>query len=233
MTTLNSATMTFLADLAANNRREWFAAQRDRYDAARLDVQQFAAAVLEEVLCIDPLIPPQLKGSQCVMRLFRDTRFAKDKAPYKTNFGIGISRFGSKLVEPGYYVHIAPDACFIAAGWWMPPADGLKAIRMAIAARGDVLQGVLAAPAYQQHFAGFDDYAVLKTMPRGFAKDHPHAELLRLKSFTCSQPLPPDAYQQPDCIARIPSAFAAARPMLDFLRGALGEAGYAPGKGER
>ncbi|WP_028455672.1 DUF2461 domain-containing protein [Chitinilyticum litopenaei] len=218
MTALAASSIDFLAELAANNNKEWFASQRERYEAAKADVVRFAGAVLDEITAFDACIPPELPAKQCVLRLHRDVRFSKNKLPYKSNFGIGISRFGSKFVEPGYYVHIAPNECFIGGGWWCPAPAALHAIRQTVAEQGERLQRLIAEPDFLAAFGGLDTGEALKTAPKGYAKDHPRIALLKLKSFTASRPLPPGFYCQADAAQQIGRQFAALRPLIDFLR---------------
>ncbi|WP_051279199.1 DUF2461 domain-containing protein [Chitinilyticum aquatile] len=232
MTALSAASLDFLADLAANNNKEWFAGQRDRYEAAKADVVRFAGGVLDEVMAFDPRIPVSLQARKCVLRLHRDVRFSRNKLPYKTNFGIGISRFGSKFVEPGYYVHIAPQGCFIGGGWWCPEAAALKAIRATVAEQGDELQRIVTAPGFVAAFGGLDREEVLKTAPKGYAKDHPQIELLKLKSYTASQPVPADYYLRPDAARLVGQHLAALQPLVEFLRRAApAPASIQPGLG--
>lgn len=218
MSKLDKTTLDFLAALAENNNKEWFAGQRERYEAAKADAVRFAGAVLDEVMAFDPRIPVSLQAKKCVLRLHRDVRFSNNKLPYKTNFGIGISRFGSKFVEPGYYVHIAPQGCFIGGGWWCPEVAALKAIREAVAGQGDELQRIVSAPGFVAAFGGLDREEVLKTAPKGYAKDHPQIELLRLKSFTASQPVPPDYFLRPDAARLVGRQLSALQPLVEFLR---------------
>src|ERR1700748_718178 len=125
-------TFDFLKELVENNNREWFQANKDLYEAARANVIEFTDAWLKLMHKIDPSIDDNLDAKKCVMRIYRDIRFRKDKTPYKNNFGISIPTKGLKLGRTEYYLQIAPGNSFIAGGYWMPEAGHLKAIRQEI-----------------------------------------------------------------------------------------------------
>src|ERR1700744_3941026 len=176
-------TFDFLADLVANNDREWFAANKNRYDTARGNVVEFADALLLELRKVEPEMSPELDGKKCVMRIYRDIRFSKNKAPYKNNFGISLPVSGAKLGGAEYYFQIQPGKSFIAGGYWMPEADHLKKIRQEIDYNAADLKAVIDAPEFIQLFGKFRDQDKLKTVPRDYSADNENIELLKLKSF--------------------------------------------------
>jgi len=95
-------------------------ANKDRYEAARENVIDFTAGWLKKMRVIDSSIDESLDARKCVMRIYRDIRFRKDKTPYKDNFGISIPTRGLKLGRAEYYLQISPGNSFIAGGYWMP-----------------------------------------------------------------------------------------------------------------
>src|SRR6266513_861307 len=118
-------TLQFLRDIAKHNDRAWFAANKDRYEEhVKAPAEQFAGEVATK-LGMEPH----------VMRIYRDTRFSKDKSPYKTNIGLGFHKGAGKVTEgaPGYYLHIQPGESFAGVGMWQPDAPALASIREAIA----------------------------------------------------------------------------------------------------
>ena len=129
---INPQTFDFLKQLILNNNREWFQANKERYEAARDNVIDFTAAWLKLMHKIDPNIDDTLDAKKCVMRIYRDIRFSKNKTPYKNNFGISIPTKGLKAGRAEYYLQISPGNSFIAGGYWMPEKDHLKAIRQEI-----------------------------------------------------------------------------------------------------
>ncbi|MEQ1827835.1 MAG: DUF2461 domain-containing protein [Pirellula sp.] len=213
---------TFLRELKANNDREWFAENKTRYEA---DV--FAPA-LEFVTQMKPHVaklsryllaePKRVGGS--IMRVYRDTRFAKDKTPYKTNVGIHFRHsIGGDVHAPGLYVHLEPDACFLAAGIWMPPADALQAIRTAIVEHPADWKKASANKSFLSRYKL--DGESLKTAPRGIDPSHPAIADLRRKSFAGVTPISDKEFLQPDALERIAIAFADAKPLMKFLCDAL------------
>ena len=121
-------TFDFLKDLIENNNREWFQANKERYEAARENVIEFTDEWLKLMRKVDPNIDDTLDAKKCVMRIYRDIRFRKDKTPYKNNFGVSIPTKGRKLGGAEYYLQISPGNSFIAGGYWMPESAHLKAI---------------------------------------------------------------------------------------------------------
>lgn len=113
-------TFEFLKDLAENNNREWFQANKGRYDLARENVIEFTSQLIKQLQKIDFKVDSELDAKRCVMRIYRDIRFSKDKTPYKNNFGVSIPSGGTKLGRTEYFLHIAPGNCFMAGGYWMP-----------------------------------------------------------------------------------------------------------------
>ena len=132
----NTETLGFLEELAANNDREWFKDNKSRYEELVLDVAlRFIDSMQTPLQGIAPhftAIPTRVGGS--LMRVYRDTRFSKNKLPYKTNIGIQFRLEDAGDVHaPGYYIHIEPNQCFLAGGMWHPESSALRAVREAIA----------------------------------------------------------------------------------------------------
>jgi uncharacterized protein (TIGR02453 family) len=175
------ALFAFLRELAANNHRDWFTANKPRYVA---EVQEPALAFVEDVGHRLPEVsrhfvadPRPIGGS--VFRIYRDVRFAKDKTPYKTQVGIQFRHARSRDVHaPGFYLNLEPDRVFMACGIWHPDRDTLHAIRTAIAAKPQRWTNVV---------EGLEDFRLggesLKRPPAGFDRDHPLIEELKRKDF--------------------------------------------------
>ncbi len=218
---LRSDTFDFLEQLAVNNNREWFQAHKDQHDSARENVLGFIGDVITGLAKIDVTIPTDLNPKDCVMRIYRDVRFSKDKTPYKTNFGAGISPNGKNFNGPGYYLHISPEQSFIAGGCWMPATDHLKAIRQEIDYNSSDFQSILDDKLFKGYFGKLDNEAALKTAPKGYSPDHPNIEYLKLKSFTVSQEITKEELLKTDAAKRIVEGFTALHPFIVFLRNAI------------
>lgn len=218
---IKAETFNFLSDVAANNNREWFALNKHRHDEARLNVLQFTSDVIKGLAEVDRLIPSDLDPKDCVMRIYRDIRFSLDKTPYKSNFGVGISPNGKNFNGPGYYLHISPDECFVAAGCWMPEKDHLKLIRQEIDYNGTDFKQALQKLDFPKTKGKLDTEYKLKTAPKGYATDHPEIEYLKLKSFTVTIPLQSLDLKKPQALKNVVNGFSSFYPFVAFLRNAI------------
>jgi len=218
---INSATFDFLKDLAANNNRDWFIANKLRHDDARRNVLEFAGNLIAKLSKIDAIVSSDLDPKNCVMRIYRDVRFSKDKTPYKTNFGAGFSENGKNFKGAGYYLHIHPEQSFLAGGCWMPEADILKAIRQEIDYNGSDFHEIVDNKAFKQYFGALDSEYKLKTLPKGYHPDHPDLEYLKLKSFTFSHPLNRSALAGSNALDEVYNGFIRLYPFIAFLRNAV------------
>ncbi len=218
---INSATFDFLKDLAANNNRDWFIENKLRHDEARKNVLEFAGNLISKLSKIDTALTSDLDPKNCVMRIYRDVRFSKNKTPYKTNFGAGFSENGKNFKSAGYYLHIHPEHSFLAGGCWMPEADILKAIRQEIDYNGADFHSIIDNKAFKQYFGSLDPEYTLKTPPKGYNADHPDIEYLKLKSFTFSHPLSRKELTSPNAVDAVCDGFIRLYPFIAFLRNAV------------
>ena len=180
---IQSQTFDFLKELVNNNNREWFQANKERYDKARENVIEFTAILIDKLHKVDPTVSADLDPKKCVMRIYRDIRFSKNKTPYKNNFGVSLPTLSSKLGGVEYYLQIQPGQSFIAGGYWMPEAEHLKAIRQEIDYNADDLKKVVDDKEFIKLFGEFRKQDQLKTTPKGYEADNGNIDLLRLKSF--------------------------------------------------
>ena len=213
------AVLEFLRQLTLNNNKAWFDAHRERYKHLRASVVTLAhevhAGLLEHdsglVLC-DP--------AKAVFRINRDVRFSQNKQPYKTNMGFWLSPGAKSAVAAGYYVHLDPQGSFIAAGIYMPPADALEKVRREIYYRGADLDQLLNATPIKKSFGMLEDHR-LKTVPRGYDKEHPYMDYLRQKSFVLVQALENEALKQDRFGHYLAKQLAPAVPLVKFINEAL------------
>jgi uncharacterized protein (TIGR02453 family) len=219
---ISPETFKFLSDLARNNNREWFQDNKPRYDAAQQNVIDFAAGLIKELSKIDAGINPDMDPKKCVLRIYRDVRFSLDKTPYKTNMSIGRLRTGNAKEGIGYFVQIEPEASFIAGGYWMPPADHLKAIRQEIDYNAAELKRIVEAPAYVKLFGNFlHQEDKLKTIPKGYEADNANIELLKLKSFIAVHDLQDKELSRPDAVKHVAEICSEIYPLNEFLNKAI------------
>jgi len=181
--------LDFLKDLKANNNREWFQANKDRYNQARLLFESFINELIPLIREIDPLID-MITAKDCVFRIYRDVRFSADKAPYKPNMGAYIARGGKSSVMAGYYVHFEPGSSFLAGGLYMPPPETLKKIRDEIYYQADEFKKIVYNKVFVDCFGKIDDPGKMKNPPKGFSKEFPDIELLKFRTYAVMHNVP-------------------------------------------
>jgi len=216
-------TFTFLATLAENNEREWFTEhQQDYEDFVRAPALNFIRDMSDEMPAISRhFLAQSKKVGGSLMRVYRDTRFSKDKTPYKTNIGIQFRHeVGKDIHAPGYYLHISPSECFLGIGLWHPDADALFKIREAIVQKSDAWLAARDDQTFRKHFTLEGDS--LTNAPRGFAKDHPLVEDLKRKDFICLAPLSEAMVTSKNLRPQVVERFRQGAPYMEFLCKALG-----------
>jgi uncharacterized protein (TIGR02453 family) len=186
---METTIIDFLKELEKNNNREWFQANKAWYEEGKKEFEDFINSLIPAVAKYDDSIK-FLTAKDCIWRIYRDVRFAKDKSPYKTNFGAFMAKGGKKNHGPGYYFHIQPGDCFLTGGVWMPESEVTKKIRKEIYYNYDEFTGILNAKEFKKYFNGIDEWDRQKLPPRDFPKDFPGMNLLLNKSFTVSHALP-------------------------------------------
>lgn len=217
-----SATFAFLEDLAANNRREWFEANKQRYEAlVREPALDFIEAMEAPLEKFAPHFRAEArKAGGSLMRVFRDTRFSRDKTPYKTNIGIHFRHtLGKDVHAPGFYVHIAPDACFLGAGCWHPESDALGRMRDLIAREPEQWFAVRDDKQFRSRWELAGDS--LSRPPRGYASDHPALEDLKRKDYIALMPLLPQEVAGSGLVELASQGFAETAAFMGFLCRAL------------
>lgn len=214
-------TFDFLAELADNNNREWFMDNKARHDAARQNVIDLAAELIQQLHKVDSAVYPDLDPKKCVLRIYRDIRFSKNKTPYKNNFGISLPTTGIKAGGAEYYFQVQPGKSFIAGGYWMPEAPHLKAIRQEIDYNGKDLTAIIDDPGFVKLFGDFREQEKLKTLPKGYTEDNEHIDLLKLKSFIVWHQLKDKELAKPGIVNKIAGVCEKIQPLNVFLRNAI------------
>jgi uncharacterized protein (TIGR02453 family) len=210
--------LKFLKDLKKNNDRSWFEKNKPRYLDAKQGFEDFVSALLVEMTKFDAKLAG-LDPKKLPFRIYRDVRFSKDKSPYKINMGAGFSPNGKLVQEPGYYIHIEPgNKSFVAGGIYMPDAANLAKVRQEIDYNAAGLNKIMKEKAFKKIFDGFDEFDKLKTMPKGYPKDHPHIELLKLKSFIVTHTYSDNEVLDKKFVKTIAGHAKAIRPLVDFIR---------------
>jgi len=224
-------TFKFLRGLKRNNDREWFEARRTIYETA---LRAPSLALADELTAAMATFAPDhmRPANKVVMRIYRDTRFSKNKLPYKTHVSAWWARHGmEKTSGGGFYLQISPAEIMVAAGVYMPEREQLLAIRRWMSAHHQDYRA-LTARLLRSKTLGFTsiDAQPLTRMPKGFAPDDPADELLRAQSWGLHATLPASLALQPSLATEILKRFKAATPLIDLLNNAILEAAPAPAR---
>ena len=212
--------LKFLKDLSKHNDRDWFEKNKHRYLNAKETHEQLIGDVLKELARLDGALG-NLEPKKLIFRIYRDVRFSKDKRPYKTNMGAGFSPNGKLVEEPGYYLHIEPGKSFVAGGIYMPNAENLAKIRQEIDYNTDAFNKIANAKKFRSLFKSFDDSDKLKTAPKGYPKDHPMIEVLKLKSIIVSKDLSDKEVLDKKLAKKVAEYCREIKPLNDFIKNAL------------
>jgi uncharacterized protein (TIGR02453 family) len=223
------AALTFLRSLRRHNDREWFARNRETYES---ELRGPLAALAEEMDVRLATMAPEIVGDpkRSLFRIHRDVRFSADKSPYKTHVACWFHHVdagrGVGTAAPhggaGFYFHMEATRASLGGGIWMPPRPTLQRIREAIDDDPRPLMKILREPTVRRRFGGLAEENMLTRMPRGYAVDHPAAELLRHQSYTLGREIAQrDLFSArlPDLLAR---DYERLLPLVRWLNGALG-----------
>ncbi|MBI3136670.1 MAG: DUF2461 domain-containing protein [Bacteroidetes bacterium] len=214
---LDKSVFDFLKKLKKNNGRDWFNAHKEAYVQQHEKMILFADSLLKEMNKHDHI--ETATGKKSLHRIYRDIRFSSDKTPYNTHFGGSFKRATAAL-RGGYYYHIEPGASFAGGGFWGPSPEDLKRIREDIALNGDELKAVLNSKKFKAGFGKLWGEA-LKTAPKGFDKEHPHMDLIKMKQFLISKSFTDEEVLAPDFHKKLSNTFKEMRPFFDYMSVAL------------
>jgi uncharacterized protein (TIGR02453 family) len=209
----------FLTELAENNNRPWFAHNKPRYDILREEFEVFVAEVGICVRKFDKDLPP-FEPKKAMYRIYRDVRFSKNKAPYKTNFSavIGV-RNRTDRAHPANYFQLNHDGTLhIAAGLYLPAPDVLKKIRESIAANPAAIGKVIKNKKFVAAFGGLSEHERLTRPPKGYAADLPQIEHIKNRHFFSETSFSIKKRAAKDLPAEIAKYFEAARPLTNWIR---------------
>lgn len=209
----------FLKGLSQNNNKAWFEAHREQYQKARGEFETLVDSLIPMARTIDADIGA-LTVKECVFRIFRDARFAKDKSPYKSNFGAYIVKGGRKSPFAGFYIHLEPGKSFVGGGVYMPEAKELLGIRRAIFERVDAFKKIIGDSEFKKHFPELFGEK-LKNPPRDFPKDFADIELLKHKHFAVAHSVEDAFWGDEHLLASLHRLFMVQYPFNRFLNKAI------------
>lgn len=215
--------LTFLDELKANNNKQWFQANKPRYQSSVVKpMVGFIESLSPELANIsDCFIADARPHGGSMFRIYRDTRFAKDKTPYKEHIACQFRHMAGKDAHaPGYYLHIASNEVLIGGGIWLPPTPVLNKIRNTIMDNPEQWTRIKTHKSFQRLFAGIEGDQ-LKRPPRGFPKEHVHMEDLKRKSYFVMFRCQPMDVTRPDFLSLVVNVYREMTPFMQFLSFAL------------
>lgn len=216
---INPETLNFLSTLEINNNREWFNENKQLYLQAKENVENVVNEIISGVSEFDESVE-RLEAKNCIFRIYKDTRFSKDKTPYKTNIGASLVEKGPKtLNHAGYYVHLEPGKSFLAGGVYMTESKNLKAIRERISSEGDNFLKILNKKSFKDNLELRGDRLV--KVPQGFDKENPMGDYLKFKQFTVFHSLSDEDVLNKDFVKNTVKIFKEIYPFNQFLNDAI------------
>ncbi|KMQ64293.1 hypothetical protein ACM46_08340 [Chryseobacterium angstadtii] len=213
--TISPKTFEFLKVLTENNNREWFTENKSFYTESQENVISFLDSLIKEMAGFDEELG-KLDGKKALFRIYRDTRFSKDKIPYKTNFGASLG-MGKGSQKGGYYLHMEPGKSFLAGGIYMPESSVLKEVRKEISLYGEDFLKIINNKDFKKHFPELDQDDKLKKIPQGFEKEDPMGEYLKLKNFIVVYSLKDEEVMDKNAVKNLTKIFKLMKPFNDFL----------------
>lgn len=210
--------LDFLSELSEHNDRTWFEANRDRYKQVKKRMDEVAAEFIEAVAAFDPAVEG-VQVKDATYRIYRDTRFSKDKSPYKTWFGVYVCPRGKKSGFSGYYMHVEPDQnhYMLCTGAYCPTAGEIKSVREEIMTEGDAfVESIEAATGFEVDWS-----SALKRMPQGWSAEDQHSEYYRLRNFLLVKLVNKEYFLRPDAIQQAAKDMQCTRPFNDTLNRAI------------
>lgn len=212
---VSSKVFDFLKLIEKNNNREWFNDNKNIFTEAQSDFQDFTEELITEMGKFDEHIL-KIDAKKSLLRIYRDTRFSKDKTPYKTYFGasLGMGKMNSKA---GFYLHVEPGKSFLGSGIYLPDSPILKEIRKEISVFKDDFLTSIEDQDFKKYYGALDQEHKLKNVPQGFEKENPMGEFLKLKSFIGVHNMTNKDLMEKNAVKNISKIFEAAKPLNNFL----------------
>lgn len=213
--------ISYLKKLEKNNNKLWFESNRSQYTQVRANFENFVAEILKKLSAIIPEYE-NIAAKNCLFRINRDVRFSKNKQPYKNNMSAYFNPMGKKATGAGFYVHIQPEASFIAGGIWEPASPELAKIRQEIDYNLKEFKEVLSQSSFKKTFPnGLQKNESLVRAPKGYEEDNPAIQFLKLKSFVVYKAFEDSEITDKKFIQEIIAGFKALQPLNLFLDQAL------------
>ena len=214
------ALIDFLRGLEQNNNRPWFAWNKPAYDVLREEFEALVRDIAAKVAKFDRALGP-VDPKKAMFRIYRDTRFSKDRTPYKTHFSAAIRDRAKRGLEPGYYFHIDHQGTLLVGGGiYRPEPEILSRVRHYIAAKPQTLTRLLRNPRFRKTYDGLVQEDALARPPRGFSADTPHIETIKLRHFFGMVEIDLNRRAPKDLAGEIAAHFRDLLPLMEWLRAA-------------
>ncbi|MDG1717078.1 MAG: DUF2461 domain-containing protein [Saprospiraceae bacterium] len=213
-THIEKSTLKFLKDLAKNNDRVWFKANKNECDYALANMKGLIESIEAELNKVDMI------EKKKVFRIYRDVRFSKDKTPYKDHLGGSFTR-ATAARRGGYFLGIQPgNKSIIAGGFWNPESTDLKRVREELALDPSDFREIINAKKFKDLFGQLEGQT-LKNIPRGFDKESPARDLLRMKQYLCYRPVSDKEVIEPDFLKKVVDTYKGMLPFFNFMSSVL------------
>lgn len=220
---LHPKTLQFLTKLKKNNSREWFNAQRADYETAKENFTELVNQILSQAGKFDQDIAV-LTYKDCIFRINRDVRFSKNKDPYKTNMAAYFVKGGKKSWLAGYYFHCEPGGkSFIGGGLYGGEPDQIKKVRQEIDYNWEDFKAILNNKKFKKTFGDLSRQEGMSLVrePKGYDKDNPAIDYIKLKNFIVSVPVTDEELTEKQLVKKIINCFATMQPLMQFLNRAM------------
>ena len=213
-THIEKSTLKFLKELAKNNDRVWFKAHKDEYDVALANMKDLIESIEAELNKVDMIEKTK------VFRIYRDVRFSKDKTPYKDHLGGSFTR-ATAARRGGYFLGIQPgNKSMIAGGFWNPESKDLKRVREELALDASEFRKIINAKKFKELFSQLEGQE-LKNIPRGFDKESPAGDLLKMKQYLCYRPVSDKEIIEPDFLKKVVATYKGMLPFFNLMSSVL------------
>lgn len=219
---LQASTIKFLTDLKKNNTKEWFDKNKKVYETAKQNFIELTTDVLAGIAKTDETLA-HLEAKKCIFRINRDVRFSKDKSPYKTNFGMSISKGGKTSLVAGYYFHLEPGQCFVGGGIYMPMPEEVKKIRQEIDYNWAEFKKIINNKKFVTTYEDLDfskEFTLVRP-PKGYEENNEAIKYIKLKSWVATTKINDDDLVSKDLAQKIVKSFEHLFPLIEFINKAV------------
>lgn len=217
---IEKSTFDFLKALKKNNNREWFAANKSKYETAKQNFEDFVTELIKQIAKFDKRVEG-VEPKKCIFRIYRDVRFSKNKDPYKSNLSAAIGTGKRKGDGFDFYLQVGPGVSFLGGGAWMPESDKLRKIRQEIDYNTADFKKIITEKKFKTFYGELMQDHKLVNPPKGYDKTHPEIELLKLNSFVAGMETNDTDVLDKTFMKKCVEGYKLLMPFNDFLNTAI------------